>query len=126
VPIQGHGAWWRSAVPVPRQRVRPVGEAISDVGFDNAAGVGERREPLIERGGADTIASTQLGERQGGVGTVAVMRSSSERRRCRIGPVNDLQGKGSATLCRLNGNGVVDGAARCSTDNERSSPSRRR
>jgi hypothetical protein len=28
-----------------------VGEAISVVGFDDAAGVGEHGEPLIERGG---------------------------------------------------------------------------
>jgi transposase len=33
-----------------------VGEAISVVGFDDAAGVGEHGEPLIERGGADATA----------------------------------------------------------------------
>jgi hypothetical protein len=46
-----------------------VGEAISVVGFDDAAGVGEHGEPLIERGGADATAGTQLGEWQRGVST---------------------------------------------------------
>jgi hypothetical protein len=77
-----------------------VGEAISVVGFDDAAGVSEHGEPLIERGGADATAGTQLGERQCGVGTSECASSMAM--------------------------GVMDGAARCSTDSERSSPSRRR
>ncbi len=50
-------------------------------------------EPLIERGGADATAGTQLGERQCGVGTSEcggdALVERAWRRRCRIAPVDE-------------------------------------
>src|SRR6202050_4140365 len=86
-----------------------VGEAISFLGLDDAAGVGEHGEPLIARGGADATAGTQLGERQRGAGSSEcggdALVERAWWRRCRIAPVDDLQGKGGTTLCQLDGGG---------------------
>ena len=86
-----------------------AGEAISVVRFDDAAGVGEHGEPLIERGGADATAGTQIGERKRRVGTgecgCDALVERAWRRRCRIAPVDDLQCKCGPTLCQLDGDG---------------------
>ena len=54
----GNGKWEVLRGWAVLSRRSSAGEAISVVRFDDAAGVGEHGEPLIERGGADATAGT--------------------------------------------------------------------
>ena len=46
------------------ERCSITGEVMAVAGFADSAGVSERGDPLIERGGADAATAAQLGERQ--------------------------------------------------------------
>jgi hypothetical protein len=78
--------------------------------------------------GADATAGTQLGERQRGVGTSECGGDALVERGGVVGSRQSTTSKARAVPCCASSMvmGDMDGAARCSTDSERSSPSRRK